>query len=468
MPPNQEPVLAPAENLHPTLAVGRHVYIAGTGQWWSGHHFGAVVVDIRESDNTIKVQYTDGGFKRFKVDVFRTLVTEKQAAPQMWEEWSVTSREENSCELRDLHDKIMSAVRKGDMVEADDLRAKYKEIAIVRDSLKSLRIQLRDAVDRGEYLKAHDLQQQIIKFEGESHESSGLLPSQGTTASSSTTMSQVLTHSAEKALGGGLAGASAMVLQVSSLMWLRTAMNYQYRYGTGTRETIRTLYAEGGVSRFYRGIGPALLQGPLARFADTAANAGVLAVFDETEARSLPMAARTVFASITASAMRIALMPVDNLKTVLQVEGKNGLTLLAAKYRSRGAPVFYHGAVATSAATFVSHYPWFTVFNVLNEAIPNYHDRPRKLARDAGIGVCASVCADTAANSLRVLKTYRQARDTLPYLAIVKEIVKADGVTGLFGRGLQTRIIGNAASGLLFSVLYRLFEERFASPGSKR
>jgi len=78
------------------------------------------------------------------------------------------------------------------------------------------------------------------------------------------------------------------------------------------------------------------------------------------------------------------------------------------------------------------------------------------------------VCADTAANSLRVLKTYRQARDTLPYLAIVKEIVKADGVTGLFGRGLQTRIIGNAASGLLFSVLYRLFEERFASPGSKR
>lgn len=48
----------------------------------------------------------------------------------------------------------------------------------------------------------------------------------------------------------------------------------QYRYGTTTTEALRHLYREGGVVRFYRGLGPALLQGPLSRFGDTAANAG--------------------------------------------------------------------------------------------------------------------------------------------------------------------------------------------------
>ena len=43
-------------------------------------------------------------------------------------------------------------------------------------------------------------------------------------------------------------------------MWMRTTMNYQYRYGTTTTQALRKLYAEGGVRRFYRGIAPALFQ----------------------------------------------------------------------------------------------------------------------------------------------------------------------------------------------------------------
>lgn len=52
----------------------------------------------------------------------------------------------------------------------------------------------------------------------------------------------------------------AMPCQVVSLMWLRTTVNYQYRFGTSTGVALRTLYADGGVRRFYRGVGPALLQ----------------------------------------------------------------------------------------------------------------------------------------------------------------------------------------------------------------
>ena len=63
-------------------------------------------------------------------------------------------------------------------------------------------------------------------------------------------------------------------------MWLRTTMNYQYRYGTTTTQALKALYAQGGVVRFYRGLLPALFQGPLSRFGDTAANAGVLSLLD--------------------------------------------------------------------------------------------------------------------------------------------------------------------------------------------
>ena len=42
------------------------------------------------------------------------------------------------------------------------------------------------------------------------------------------------------------------------------------------------LYAEGGVRRFYQGLPWALLQTPLTRFGDTAANSGVLLLLSST------------------------------------------------------------------------------------------------------------------------------------------------------------------------------------------
>ena len=42
----------------------------------------------------------------------------------------------------------------------------------------------------------------------------------------------------------------------------------------------RKLWHEGGIPRFYRGLAPALFQGPLSRFGDTAANTAILALLE--------------------------------------------------------------------------------------------------------------------------------------------------------------------------------------------
>ena len=63
-------------------------------------------------------------------------------------------------------------------------------------------------------------------------------------------LSAILAEAGKRALGGGLPGAMAMGVQVGALMWLRTTMNYQYRYGTSTSEAMRALYKDGGIPRF--------------------------------------------------------------------------------------------------------------------------------------------------------------------------------------------------------------------------
>lgn len=65
----------------------------------------------------------------------------------------------------------------------------------------------------------------------------------------------------KRALGGGLSGAAAMVLQVLLLMPIRTIMNYQYRHGTSLTTATKTLYQDGGYGRYYAGMGAALFQG---------------------------------------------------------------------------------------------------------------------------------------------------------------------------------------------------------------
>ena len=92
------------------------------------------------------------------------------------------------------------------------------------------------------------------------------------TSSDPLSFTNAMVRARQRAVSGGLSGLVAGAVQVVTLMWLRTTVNYQYRYGVSMATAIRELYLQGGIHRFYRGLPYALLQGPLARFGAIAAN----------------------------------------------------------------------------------------------------------------------------------------------------------------------------------------------------
>jgi hypothetical protein len=127
---------------------------------------------------------------------------------------------------------------------------------------------------------------------------------------------------------------------------------------------LRTIYADGGIPRFYRGVLPALVQGPLSRFGDTAANTGILTLLNSLEStKDVNVGIKTVACSVAAGLFRIVLMPVDTVKTTMQVTGK--FSSVVDKIKLNGPLTLWNGSIAAASATFVGHYPYVYLFPVV-------------------------------------------------------------------------------------------------------
>jgi hypothetical protein len=172
-------------------------------------------------------------------------------------------------------------------------------------------------------------------------------------------LNQILIKAGKRGLGGGIPGAIAGVVQVLALMWVRTIINYQSRYGSTFFKAVGILYRDGGLGRFYRGVSFALFQAPVARFVSTAANDGVeslLASFELT--KNWGPGKTTVVASIVVGFWRMMLMPVDTCKTVLQVDSVEGFRHLMRRVKAGKIGVLYQGAIANAISSIMGHYPW--------------------------------------------------------------------------------------------------------------
>ncbi|CAM9966611.1 unnamed protein product, partial [Ectocarpus sp. 8 AP-2014] len=103
----------------------------------------------------------------------------------------------------------------------------------------------------------------------------------------------------------------------------------------------------------------------------------------------------------------------------------------------------------------------FFTYNYLQERIPKQDSGIKKLARNGIIGFCSSVVSDTCSNSIRVVKVYKQSHtEGVTYVQAVRDVIAKDGLVGLFGRGLKTKIMANGMQGLMFSVLWKAIEEK--------
>ncbi|CAE7348930.1 MDC1 [Symbiodinium pilosum] len=254
----------------------------------------------------------------------------------------------------------------------------------------------------------------------------------------------------------GVAGGCAQVMYVLPLMWLRTIMEYQYKNGEGIVKVATTLYQEGGIARFYRGLMPALILAPTARFGDTAANELALSSLSSVQ---MPLALKTLCASVTAAMFRVVILPLDAWKVNKQVHGKAGLEHLLRKARVNPLSL-WHGGMGVLVTGGFGHYPWFYTNNLLREILPPFEMRYGKHVRHAFIGFTSSVVADAICNPIRVLKVNRQTSLTrISYLEAAQSIIQKEGLIGLWSRGLKTRILANGVQGSLFTVGWRYFSE---------
>lgn len=269
---------------------------------------------------------------------------------------------------------------------------------------------------------------------------------------------ELLDKSFQKAIGGGMSGSMAMITQVSTLMWLRTIMNYQYVNGKSFKTTIKSLYNEGGIKRLYRGYSFAIINAPLFRFGDTAANIGIL---ETTKHLDLPLSIKTGIASVGAASWRVLLMPMDTLKLNYQVNGS--LDILKNNIKQNGVRTMYNGSIAAFSSTLIGHYPWFVTYNYLNNYIPENKndDTINRLSKRAFIGLCSSIISDTTSNCVRVIKTIKQTSgNTLSYRETINNLYSKEGYNWVF-RGLKTKIITNGINGIMFSITWRYFQDYF-------
>lgn len=196
--------------------------------------------------------------------------------------------------------------------------------------------------------------------------------------------------------------------------------------------------------------------------------------FDST--KDMNPGSKTLVASVCASSFRVMSTPLDTCKTIMQVEGREGLTKLGQKFRTaggfpRGLPVLWYGALGSATATFVGHYPWFATYNMLQLYLPHRGFVPEstphaelvdKLVRNAITGFCASAVSDTCSNSIRVMKVYKQThQQQISYVQAFQDVVAKDGILGLMGRGLGTKIASNGVQGMLFAVLWKMIDDKF-------
>lgn len=256
-------------------------------------------------------------------------------------------------------------------------------------------------------------------------------------------------------------GALATVVETTAFMPLHTITNYQYRYGgTGITADAKKLYQQGGMRRFWQGLPYVVARTPLHRAIDIAANTGAIATLEAREAtKDLPMVTKTAVGSLASTAMQLPIIPLSTLGYSVQVDGNKAIPNLKNKIKNHGIGALWHGTMMGLTYQAVSHFPWFATYNALDASLPHYDNSVLNQARHGFVGATASAAACLVSNPFKTLRVYRQTHpEAISYKQATQEIMRQDGIRGMFGRGLKARLIAQILQGTTFNMLWKALQ----------
>lgn len=243
-------------------------------------------------------------------------------------------------------------------------------------------------------------------------------------------------------------------VNVGSLMWLRTVSNYQYRNATTMTDTIKILYNEGGIRRFYRGIGPALTMTCMCRISD-------LTTYYYLDQCDITRPERCAYFGISAGATRAILSPIETYGLFMQTQGLNGRRLLLDKINKSGYRVLYQGVLPIMTISFSGSFTWYMTFDSLNKYIKQHEwsNGIRKDLTNGIVGMISSMAFYISTNPLRSIKVYRQAAPTnMSYYESIPMMIREKGIVNAMFRGLKPILLQRSLQSGLYVIIWKRLE----------
>lgn len=247
-------------------------------------------------------------------------------------------------------------------------------------------------------------------------------------------------------IAGGIAGVSNVYLTYP----LRTVVKIQYVEGLTITDSIKKLYKQNKLIRFYDGVKPTLFRVGFGRCLE----AGSYSYFNNNSSKQFN---NIIEVSTIATISKLLLTPLDTMSNSYQVNGKKlGKKYLIIKYNNQGIKSLYYGLVPNLLISFIGHYIWFSSFSYLNYNIKD--EIINNNIKNGLIGFSSSIVSDIVINPIRIIKTIKQSeKKNTSYLEIIENTFYNKINKNIF-RGMYLRTFINAFNSSIYVILWKKIE----------
>lgn len=234
----------------------------------------------------------------------------------------------------------------------------------------------------------------------------------------------------------------ATTVNTSLFLWLNTITHHQYNHGDSFVKTFRSLYKEGGFPRFYSAFLPTLVNSSSNRFVDYLSHELI---------PTNNLTYKVFVGGLIASCFKTLITPLEGYKVISQRYGNRAHKIIRLNIRKQGLKTMWRGSTDNGLSNYVEHVTWFHTYDTLDKRLSNMN----VLLKSGFLGLTSSFTTDLMSNHLKIVKTMKQTTN-LTYKQIIKDIIRKNGVKGLFVRGLGTKLLTNGFQSLVFSILLNI------------